>query len=145
MAGPDKALEILVVDDNPGDVRLVVETLKEGTIDHRISIAYDGEEALEFLNKTGRHEGAPTPEIVLLDLKLPKKSGLEVLSEMRKKEGLKDIPVIVLTSSEAESDIKEAYSSQANCYVTKPIDLDRFIVTIKSIESFWVTIIKGEG
>lgn len=143
MTAQEKALEILVVDDNPGDVRLVVETLKEGTLEHKISVAYDGEEALQFLHKEGRYAGAPTPEIVLLDLKLPKKSGLEVLSEMRKKDELKEIPVIVLTSSEAESDIKEAYSSLANCYVTKPIDLDRFIVTIKSIESFWVTIIKG--
>ncbi len=145
MAENDKSLQILLVDDNPGDVRLVVETLKEGTIEHRINVAYDGEEALEFLHRKGKYSAAPVPEIVLLDLKLPKRSGLEVLADMRKHRELKDIPVIVLTSSEAENDIRQAYGNEANCYVTKPIDLDRFIVTIKSIESFWVTIIKGEN
>lgn len=143
MAGNDRALQILLVDDNPGDVRLVVETLKEGVVEHKINVAYDGEEALEFLHRKGRYANAPLPEIVLLDLKLPKKNGFEVLADMRKQPALKNIPVIVLTSSEAESDISRAYKNEANCYVTKPIDLERFIVAIKSIESFWVTIIKG--
>lgn len=134
-----KPVEILLVEDNPGDIRLIVETLKEGRLVHKISVARDGEEALRMLA-----EGSGVnPEIILLDLKIPKKNGLEVLAELRKKPHLKDTPVIVLTSSESEKDIAEAYEKLANCYVTKPIDLDKFIVTINSIENYWVTVVKA--
>jgi CheY-like chemotaxis protein len=135
-------IEVLLVEDNPGDIRLIVETLKEGRRPHNISIVKDGEEAISFLKKLGAYKNVPSPDFILLDLKLPRKDGIEVLKEVKGDEKLKLIPVIVLTSSSSENDIIEAYSNNANCYVTKPIDLDRFIVTIHSIEDFWFTIIK---
>lgn len=142
IADNGRRLEVLLVEDNPGDIRLIVETLNEGRRAHNISVVKDGEEAISYLRKLGGYAGARTPDFILLDLKLPKKDGIEVLKEIKGDQNLKMIPVIVLTSSSSENDIIEAYSNNANCYVTKPIDLDRFIVTIHSIEEFWFTIIK---
>jgi CheY-like chemotaxis protein len=135
-------LEVLLVEDNPGDVRLIVETLKEGRKEYNIKVVKDGEEALLYLEKKGQYAAAIRPDIILLDLKLPKVSGLDVLKEVKSSDDLKTIPIIVLTSSSAEDDMINAYKNHANCYVTKPIDLDKFVVTIQSIEDFWFTIIK---
>jgi CheY-like chemotaxis protein len=133
----EKNLEVFIVEDNPGDIRLIVETLTEGSMPHNITIAKDGDEALDKLLA-----GTYNPDLILLDLKLPKKSGLEVLEGLRKNESTKKTPVIILSSSESESDISKAYELQANCYVTKPIDLDKFIVTINAINEFWLTIVR---
>jgi CheY-like chemotaxis protein len=134
--------EVLLVEDNPGDVRLIVETFKEGRREYNIAVVKDGEEALLYLEKRGPFAAAKRPDIILLDLKLPRKSGLEVLKEAKSRDDLKAIPIIVLTSSSAEDDMTNAYKNHANCYITKPIDLDKFVVTIQSIEDFWFTIIK---
>jgi len=142
VAEEQKEMEILLVEDNPGDVRLIVETLKAGVVPHNVSIAKDGEEAINFLRKTRDFRDAATPDIILLDLKLPKKNGMEVLDEIKNDPSLKDIPVVVLTSSESENDMMAAYEKKANLYITKPIDLDRFIVTVHSIENFLLTIVK---
>ena len=141
-AQQEREIEILLVEDNPGDVRLIVETLKAGVVPHNISIVKDGEEAVNFLKRNKGFEETVVPDIILLDLKLPKKSGMEVLDELRRDPKLKDIPVVVLTSSESPDDMMTAYKKQANLYITKPIDLDRFIVTVQSIENFLLTIIK---
>ena len=135
-------IEVLLVEDNPGDVRLIIETLKEGRRDHNINVVKDGEEAILYLEKKGLYPAAIRPDIILLDLKLPKKSGIDVLREIKASDDLKSIPVIVLTSSAAEDDMASAYKHHANCYITKPIDLDKFVVTIQSIEDFWFTIIR---
>jgi CheY-like chemotaxis protein len=134
--------EILLVEDNPGDVRLTRETLKEGKIHTHLSVAGDGEEALAFLRRQGPHEAAVRPDLILLDLNLPRKSGREVLAEIKADEHLRRIPVVVLTSSQAERDIAESYDLCANCYVTKPVDLDQFIKVVRSIEDFWLTVVK---
>ena len=133
----ESPVQIMLVEDNPGDIRLIVETLSEGKIPYKITVAKDGEEALNMLAAGGYN-----PEIILLDLKLPRKSGLEVLAGVRKNPKTKNTPVIVLSSSDSENDIAKAYELQANCYVTKPIDLDKFIVTINAINDFWLTIVR---
>jgi two-component system, chemotaxis family, response regulator Rcp1 len=135
-------INILLVEDNPGDIRLTKEVLKEGKINNNLFVVTDGEEALFYLKKTGQYEKAFTPDIVLLDLNLPKKDGREVLSEIKENEFLKQIPVIVLTTSDAEQDIKNVYQNHANCYITKPVDFNQFINVIRSIENFWLTIVK---
>jgi CheY-like chemotaxis protein len=138
----DPSINILLVEDNPGDIRLTKEVLKEGKIRNNLSVVTDGEEALLFLRKHGQYEGAFTPDIVLLDLNLPKKDGREVLSQIKDDNSLKLIPVIVLTTSDAEQDIKRMYENHANCYITKPVDFNQFINVIRSIENFWLTIVK---
>src|SRR5438094_3876380 len=135
-------IDILLVEDNPGDVRLTVEALKEGKVLNTLSVARDGVEALAFLRKAGKHGDAPRPDLILLDLNLPKKDGREVLAEIKADESLKRIPVVVLTTSQAEQDIIRSYSLYANCYITKPVDLDQFITVLQSIEDFWLTIVK---
>ena len=137
-----KPIEILLVEDNPGDVRLTLEALKDGKMNNNIHVAKDGVEALQFLRRVGTYADAPCADLVLLDLNLPKKDGREVLAEIKADEDLKHIPVIVLTTSSAEQDIFRAYDLHANCYITKPIDLDRFTKVVKSIEDFWLTIVK---
>ncbi len=137
-----KPIEILLVEDNPGDVRLTLEALKDGKMNNNIHVAKDGVEALQFLRRVGTYADAPCADLVLLDLNLPKKDGREVLAEIKADEDLKHIPVIVLTTSKAEEDIFRAYDLHANCYITKPIDLDQFINVVKSIEDFWLTIVK---
>jgi chemotaxis family two-component system response regulator Rcp1 len=135
-------IEILLVEDNPGDVRLTIEALKEGKVANEINVAADGVEALAFLRREGKYENAPKPDLILLDLNLPKKNGREVLAEIKKDAHLKCIPVVVLTSSQAEKDIVTTYNLHANCYITKPVDFDQFIKVVKSIENFWFKVVK---
>jgi chemotaxis family two-component system response regulator Rcp1 len=135
-------VEILLVEDNPGDVRLTQEALKESKVTNNLSVAEDGVEALAFLKREGKYADAPRPDLLLLDLNLPKKDGRELLEEIKADENLRRIPVVVLTTSKAEEDILRMYNQHANCYITKPIDFDQFIEVIKSIENFWLTIVK---
>ena len=136
-----RPVRILLVEDNPGDVRLTKEALKEAKVRNEISVAGDGEEALAFLRKEGKFEGVKHPDVILLDLNLPRKGGLEVLREIKNDEGLKRIPVVVVTSSKAEQDIVRSYNLHANCFVTKPVDLNQFLEVIRSIEDFWLSIV----
>ena len=135
-------VEILLVEDNPGDVRLTQEALKESKVTNNLSVAEDGVEALAFLKREGKYADAPRPDLLLLDLNLPKKDGRELIEEIKADENLRRIPVVVLTTSKAEEDIIRMYDQHANCYITKPIDFDQFINVIKSIEDFWLTIVK---
>ncbi len=135
-------VDILLVEDNPGDVRLTREALRAAKVLNRMSVAQDGVEALAFLRRQGPYADAPRPELILLDLNLPKKDGREVLEEIKQDPDLKRIPVVILTTSQAEQDIIRTYNLHANCYVSKPVDLDQFITVIKSIEDFWLTIVK---
>jgi CheY-like chemotaxis protein len=135
-------VEILLVEDNPADVRLTIEGLKEGKVKNNLSVVENGVEALAFLRKQGKYADAVRPDLVLLDLNMPKKDGREVLAEIKADEQLRHIPVVVLTTSKAEQDILKAYSLHANCYITKPVDLDQFISIVESIEDFWFTIVK---
>jgi chemotaxis family two-component system response regulator Rcp1 len=135
-------VEILLVEDNPGDIRLIVEVLKEGKINNNLSVVEDGELALAYLRREGIYQDAIVPDIILLDLNLPKINGNEVLAEIKKDPLLKYIPVIILTTSEAEQDILRAYDLHANCYITKPVNLEQFLTVVRSIENFWLTIVK---
>ncbi|HZN25107.1 MAG TPA: response regulator [Burkholderiales bacterium] len=134
-------IEILLVEDNLGDMRLTQEALKEGKVYSNLHWAKDGVEALEFLQRRGKHENAPRPDIILLDLNLPRKDGREVLEEIKTDDELKQIPVVVLTTSKAEEDVVRSYALHANCYVTKPVDLEKFIVVVQSIDRFWLTVV----
>jgi chemotaxis family two-component system response regulator Rcp1 len=134
--------EILLVEDNPADVRLTREALREGKVRNNLYVAPDGVEALALLRNEGKYADVPRPDLILLDLNLPKKDGREVLEEIKADPALRKIPVVILTSSEAEQDIVRAYDLHANCYVTKPVDLDQFIHVVQSIEDFWFTIVK---
>lgn len=134
-------VEILLVEDNPGDVRLTQEALKEGKVYNNLHWAKDGVEALEFLRREGQHASAPRPDIILLDLNLPKMDGREVLAVIKRDDRLKHIPVVVLTTSKAEEDVLRSYELHANCYVTKPVDLEKFIVVVQSIDRFWLTVV----
>lgn len=146
MDGADKSdhkmIEILLVEDNPGDVRLTQEALKETKILNNLSVAMDGEDAMAFLRREGEYADAERPDLILLDLNLPKKDGREVLAEIKEDAELKLIPVVVLTVSQAEQDILKTYELHANCYITKPIDLHQFVEVVKAIENFWLTIVK---
>ena len=137
-----RRIEILLVEDNPGDARLTMEALKEGKIHNNLHIAGDGVEAMEFLRRQKKYSGVPRPDIILLDLNLPKKSGMDVLAEIKNDPDLKIIPIVVLTTSSAEQDIINTYNLHANCYITKPVDLDQFIKVIKTVKDFWFTIVK---
>jgi CheY-like chemotaxis protein len=137
-----KEIEILLVEDSPGDIRLTIEALKDGKIHNRLSVVNDGVEALAFLRRQGQHAKAPRPDLILLDLNLPKKDGREVLTEIKQEEDLKRIPVVVLSISTAEKDILKTYDLHANCYINKPVDFDQFINVVKSIEDFWFTVVK---
>ncbi len=134
-------IEILLVEDNPGDVRLIKEVFKDAKIYNAMQVAYDGETAMEILRGEGEYDGF-YPDLILLDLNLPKKDGREVLREIKGDETLKCIPVVILTTSNAEEDLIETYKMNANCYITKPVDLDQFINVVKSIENFWLSIVK---
>jgi CheY-like chemotaxis protein len=134
-------IEILLVEDNPGDERLTREALKEGKVYHKLHWAKDGVEAMDFLYRRGRFSDAPRPDIILLDLNLPKKDGREVLQDIKSDDTLKRIPVVVLTTSKAEEDVLRTYNLHANCYVTKPVDLEKFIVVVRSIDIFWLTVV----
>jgi len=135
-------INILLVEDNPGDVRLTIEALKENKMRNNLHVVEDGMEAMAFLRREGRYAGAPRPDLVLLDLNLPKKDGCQVLAEIKADEDLRRIPVVILTTSQAEEDVVRSYTLHANCYVTKPVDLDQFIKVVRSIEEFWLTIVK---
>jgi chemotaxis family two-component system response regulator Rcp1 len=137
-----KPIEILLVEDNPGDVRLTQEALKESKVINNLSVTTDGVEAMDFLHHKGKWNQAPYPDLILLDLNLPKKDGREVLEEIKADNDLKRIPVVVLTTSKAEEDILRMYDQHANCYITKPIDFDQFIEVVRSIENFWLSIVK---
>ena len=142
VAKSGRPIEILLVEDNPADVRLTVEVFKDSRITNHISVATDGEEALAFLQKQGKYADADRPDLILLDLNLPRKDGREVLSEIKADHDLKTIPVIVLTTSDADQDVWKAYDSGVNSYITKPVDLDQFIRIFRTIEEFWLTIVK---
>ena len=137
-----RPIKILLVEDNPGDVRLVGEALKEAEVRSELSVVGDGMEALAFLHREGRYAEAVRPQLILLDLNLPKKDGREVLAEIKEDPHLKRIPVVVLTTSKAEQDILQSYDLHANCYIPKPVDLHEFVRAVKSIEDFWLTIVK---
>lgn len=137
-----RPIEILLVEDSAGDVRLVKEALKENKFLNNLYVARDGVEAMKFLHQEGKYADAVRPDLILLDLNLPKKDGREVLAEVKGDEDLKRIPVVIMTVSEAEEDILKTYNLHANCYITKPIDLGQFIKVVRSIESFWLTIVK---
>ena len=136
-----RVVEILLVEDNDGDVRLTREALKEGRIRNRLHVVSDGEQALAFLNREGPHADAPRPDLILLDLNLPRLDGREVLSTIKNDRVLKQIPVVVLTSSRNEQDLLRAYDLHANCFIAKPVEFDQFIEVVRSIEDFWLTIV----
>jgi len=136
------ALEILLVEDNPGDARLTLEAFKEGKVLNHLTVIGDGADALAYLRCQGQYSNSTQPDLILLDLNLPKKDGREVLAEIKSDERLKKIPVIVLTTSAAPEDVRKAYGSHANCYITKPVDLDQFLRVVQSIESFWLSLVK---
>jgi CheY-like chemotaxis protein len=133
---------ILLVEDNPGDIRLTQEALKTSKLQVELSIARDGVEVLSFLRKEGKFADAQPPDLILLDLNLPRKSGLEVLAEIKNDSELKNIPVVILTTSESEEDILRSYNLHANCYVTKPVDMHQFLKIVQQIEIFWFVIVK---
>jgi len=135
-------IEILLVEDNPGDARLAFEALKDSKLKNNLYLATDGVEAMDFLRKNGKFSNSPRPDLILLDLNLPRKDGREVLAEIKNDESLKRIPVVILTISKAEEDIIKSYNLHANCYVTKPLDLDQFMLVVRSIEDFWLSIVK---
>jgi len=136
-----ETFEILLVEDNPGDARLAQEALKEGRMTSRLKVVVDGVEAMAYLRREGQYAGSPRPNLVLLDLNLPRKDGRQVLAELKADEDLRRIPVVVLTTSQAEQDILRSYDLHANCYITKPVDLDRFISVVRSIEEYWCSVV----
>jgi CheY-like chemotaxis protein len=136
-----RPVEILLVEDSPSDTELTVEALKEAKIRNHLSAVEDGVQAMEFLRRQGRFAGAPRPDLIMLDLNLPRKDGREVLAEIKSDPVLKLIPVVVLTTSRAEQDVLRAYQLNANCYITKPVDFDQFLTVVRSIESFWLFVV----
>lgn len=137
-----KPVDILLVEDSPGDVMLIEEFLSDSELRHRLHVVSDGEQAMEFVRQQGGHAGAPRPDLVLLDLNLPKKGGTEVLREIKSDPDLKSIPVIVLTSSQSEEDVVKSYELHANAYIQKPVDFHQFVKVMRAIEDFWFTIVK---
>jgi CheY-like chemotaxis protein len=137
-----RPIEILLVEDNPGDIRLTKEALKEGKVKNNLKVAMDGVEAYQYLLREGEFQDAVRPDLILLDLNLPKMDGRELLEKIKEEQELRRIPVVILTTSKAEEDIVKSYDLHANCFITKPVDLDKFIVVVKSIEDFWMSIVK---
>lgn len=142
MSDIHELVQILLVEDNPGDVRLTREALKEAKFRNKVEVVGDGVEALAYLHQQGQYSGAMRPHLIMLDLNLPRMDGREVLAAIKKDADLRRIPVVVLSSSEAESDIARAYELHANAYVTKPVDINHFLQVVKAIEEFWVEIVK---
>ena len=138
----DKPVEILLVEDNEGDVGLIEEVFEEAKIRNNLHVAEDGEEAMLYLHGEGKFSGSPRPDIILLDLNLPKKDGREVLREIKEDNNLRNIPVVIITTSNAEKDILRAYGLHANAYINKPLDFDQFIKVVESIGNFWLEIVK---
>jgi CheY-like chemotaxis protein len=141
-SGGGRPIEILLVEDSPDDATLTIEALKEGKVRNHVHLAEDGVEALAFLRREGPRANAPRPDLVLLDLNLPKKNGWEVLAEIKDDASLRRIPVVIMTTSDDQKHVDEAYDLHANCYVTKPIDVDEFIGAVRKIEDFWLTIVR---
>lgn len=139
---PGVPVEVLLVEDSPGDVRLTQEAFRDANMNIRLHVASDGVEAMAFLRRTGAHAAAPRPDFILLDLNLPRMDGREVLASIKADEGLRTIPTVILTTSEAEADILKSYQLQANCYLTKPVQLDAFESLVSSINDFWLTRVK---
>jgi len=137
-----RAIELLLVEDSEPDVRLTIEALREAKVKNRLWVVEDGVEAIDFLKQQGRHTDVPRPDLILLDLNLPRKDGRQVLKEIKNDEALRRIPVVVLTTSKSEEDVLRAYDLHANCYITKPVDFNRFMDVVKSIEDFWLTVVK---
>jgi two-component system, chemotaxis family, response regulator Rcp1 len=137
-----KTVQILLVEDNPGDVRLTVELFKDVNFSNAIHVVRDGVEAISFLRRIGEYTNAVRPDLVLLDLNLPRKNGREVLAEIKGDADLRCIPVVILTGSQAEDDIVKSYNLNANCYISKPVDLDRFITVVHAIQDFWLTLVR---
>jgi len=137
-----EVIEVLLVEDSPGDVRLTREAFKDAKVHINLHVAMDGAEAMAFLNREGRHANSPRPDLILLDLNLPKKDGREVLAEIKENPTLKSIPVVVLTTSASEEDILRSYLLHANCYITKPVGLDGFLKIVQSIDNFWLSVVK---
>jgi chemotaxis family two-component system response regulator Rcp1 len=135
-------IEVLLVEDSPGDVRLTREAFKDAKVHVNLNVASDGAEAMDFLNREGKHAQAPRPDLILLDLNLPRKDGREVLEEVKESPTLKSIPVVILTTSASDADILRSYRLHANCYITKPVSLDGFLEVVKSIDDFWLTVVK---
>jgi CheY-like chemotaxis protein len=141
--GTDAApIEVLLVEDSPGDVRLTQEAFKDAKVHINLHVAPDGAKAMVFLNREGEHANAPRPDLILLDLNLPKKDGREVLAEIKGNPKLQSIPVVILTTSSSEADILRSYQLHANCYITKPVGLEGFLTVVKSIDSFWLSVVK---
>jgi two-component system response regulator len=141
--GMDAApFEVLLVEDSPGDVRLTREAFKDAKVHINLNVASDGAEAMDFLNRKGKHSDVPRPDLILLDLNLPKKDGREVLDEIKQSPVLKSIPVVILTTSASDEDILRSYRLHANCYITKPVGLDGFLEVVKSIDTFWLSVVK---
>lgn len=136
-----RPVDILMVEDNPGDVELSLDALKEGKLLNEVHVARDGEQALDFLYKRGAFTAAPTPDIILLDLNMPRLNGIEVLRIIKGDDQLKHIPVVVLTSSEADRDVLESYRLHANCYLVKPVDVEKFLTVIHTFENFWLNVV----
>ena len=145
MPNSTKIIDILLVEDDPGDVLMTREAFEDNKLRNRLSVVSDGVSALAFLRKEGEHADAPTPDLVLLDLNLPKMDGREVLQELKADANLRSIPVVVLTTSEAEEDVVRSYSLHANAYVTKPVDFDRFIEVVRQIDEFFVEVVRLPG
>jgi two-component system, chemotaxis family, response regulator Rcp1 len=141
-ARPSQSVDILLVEDNPGDVRLIQEALQDGKLLNRVATVTDGQKALAYLRKEGSYAQATRPDLILLDLNIPRKDGREVLAEIKADPHLRSIPVVIVTSSQEEEDILRSYNTHANCYVTKPVDLEKFVAVVRAIEEFWVTIVK---
>jgi chemotaxis family two-component system response regulator Rcp1 len=137
-----KLIEILLVDDNPDDVELTKESLEKTKIANHVSVVYDGVAAIDFLRRKGKYENAPRPALILLDLNMPKKNGHEVLIEIKNDELLKEIPVVILTTSKADEDIALAYKEHANCYVSKPVNLEQFTKVVAAIDQFWFAVVE---
>jgi len=135
-------IEILLVEDNPGDVLLTQESLADSKVNNTLHVVKDGVEAMAFVRREGQYADRPRPDLVLLDLNLPRKDGREVLEELKSDDDLRRIPVVILTTSSQEEDVAQAYDAHANCYITKPIDLEQFMKVVRTIESFWLEIVK---
>jgi len=137
-----QAIQILLVEDNPGDIRLTREAFRDSKIQNELYVAQDGVEALQFLRQEGEFADMPIPDIILLDLNLPRKSGREVLHEIKNDDQLKMIPVVVLTTSDDERDVVASYKLHANCYITKPVDINQFVTIVQNIQEFWFSVVK---
>ncbi|WP_414469420.1 response regulator [Methanobacterium sp. ACI-7] len=137
-----KAVKVLLIEDNPADARLVKEVFKDFKIDNKLYVVDDGVKAIDFLNHEGEYNDVPVPDLIMLDLNLPRKDGREVLAEIKQDENLKFIPVVILTTSSDKTDIINTYKNHANCFITKPVDFEQFMIVLNSIEDFWLTIVK---